>query len=176
MDSIKAYKEYIEEHRKNVRKAYDWLVDHKIISTNLELEENIYKHDLSKYSMAEFAGYKDYFYPDKDVKIDSFIAKKNFDYAWLHHIHFNPHHWNYWLLIDDKEFKPLKMPEIYVLEMICDWFAFSFKKNRLEEVLNWYNVNKTNMILHDMTREYVEFILNKIKEELENIKKEESEN
>lgn len=176
MDAIKEYKEYIEEHRKNVRKAYNWLVNHNIISANSELEENIYRHDMSKYAIAEFDGYKDYFFRDSDTDMDLYIVKRNFEYAWLHHIHSNPHHWNYWLLVDDKEFKPLKMPENYVLEMICDWFAFSFKKNRLEEVLNWYNANKTNMILHDTTRVYVEFILNKIEEELKKIKDKESEN
>ena len=36
MDAIKEYKEYIEEHRKNVRKAYNWLVNHNIISANSE--------------------------------------------------------------------------------------------------------------------------------------------
>ncbi len=62
-----------------------------------------------------------------------FMEKKSdpeaYDRAWLHHLHNNPHHWQYWVM--PPEFNPdgdhdngcLKMPEEYVLEMIADWMG-----------------------------------------------------
>lgn len=61
------------------------------------------------------------------------------------------------------------MPEKYAVEMLCDWFAFSFKKGNLTEILSWYEYNKNKMILHSETREFIENLLNKIKEVLTEI-------
>lgn len=155
------YKKYIEEHRANVLKAYNWLVENAIIEPNFEWEAIIYQHDMSKFSKYEFKAYEDYFYG----KYRSSEVTAAFEEAWLHHIHSNPHHWNYWILVDD-EIKPLKMPEKYAVEMLCDWFAFSFKKGNLTEILSWYEYNKNKMILHSETREFIENLLNKIKEVL----------
>ena len=58
------------------------------------------------------------------------------------------------------------MPYEYVVEMICDWWSFSFKQGNLKEIFNWYENHKAKMILHENTRKLVEEILGRIKEKL----------
>lgn len=155
------YNNYIIEHVDNVKKAYNWLKDRNII-----LEEYSFIidfHDLSKFSSEEYDAYDNYFYGRKTEKV-----KKEFNYAWLHHIHNNPHHWQHWVLINDEDgTHALEMPKEYVVEMISDWWAFSHKSGNLYEIFDWYNNHKKNMILHENTRKLVEDILNKIKTELD---------
>lgn len=155
------YNTYIIEHTDNVIKAYMWLKDHDIIKKDILDELKL--HDLSKYSLYEYEAYDDYFYGTKTKAV-----KEAFNYAWLHHIHNNPHHWQYWVLINDEDGTiALEMPENYVYEMICDWWSFSHKVGKLSEIFNWYNSHKKNMILHENTRRLVEEILDKIKIELD---------
>lgn len=158
----KAYTDYIITHRSNVKKAYNWLRENKIITKNLDAQ--ITMHDISKYSDEEYLAYDEYFYgKEKTEKVES-----DFNYAWLHHIHKNPHHWQYWVLKhDDEPEEALEMPENYVYEMICDWWSFSFKINKLDEIFSWYEKHK-GMVLHKNTRKLVEDILEKIKKALDN--------
>ena len=58
------------------------------------------------------------------------------------------------------------MPENYVIEMICDWWSFSFKTGNLYEIFDWYEKHK-GMVLHEKTRKLVEDTLNKIKKVLD---------
>ena len=154
------YTQYIIEHKENVLKAYLWLKEHGI--TNLSIDEQINVHDMSKYTEEEYDPYDAYFYGNKTKKV-----QEEFDYAWLHHIHNNPHHWQYWLLVNDEDGTyALEMPENYVIEMISDWWAFSHKKGNLYEIFDWYKEKKKHMILHEKTKKLVEDILDRIKTEL----------
>lgn len=114
--------EYIKEHKDNVLKAYRW-----IVKDTPELDRQILSHDDSKYSVEEYYAYDLYFY-------GSFKNE-----AWNHHIHNNPHHWQYWVI---------PMPLNYIIEMICDWWSFSFRKGDLTEIFDWYS----EIILHPATR------------------------
>jgi hypothetical protein len=157
----RAYTDYIVAHKENVKKAYDWLKSHNIIKGNLETQ--IMQHDLSKYLDEEYGAYDHYFYGTKTKEV-----KEAFDYAWLHHIHHNPHHWQYWVLVNDEDgTKALEMPKEYAIEMVCDWWAFSHKSGNLKEIFDWYKSHKKNMILHEKTRKFVEDLLDKIKKVLE---------
>jgi hypothetical protein len=155
------YTQYIIDHKENVQKAYLWLKEHGIIE--LAIDEQINIHDMSKYTEEEYDPYDAYFYGRKTKKV-----QEDFDYAWLHHIHANPHHWQYWLLVNDEDGTyALEMPENYVIEMISDWWAFSHKSGNLYEIFDWYKSKKKNMILHENTKKLVEEILDKIKAELD---------
>lgn len=113
----------------------------------------------------EYEAYDRYFYGNP-----SFKAKQEFNYAWLHHIHHNSHHWQYWVLQNDDDGEEvLEMPYHYVVEMICDWWSFSWSKGNLDEIFEWYEKHK-DMKLHPETRKLVEEILGRIKKELENEK------
>jgi hypothetical protein len=53
--------------------------------------------------------------------------------------------------------------------MICDWWAFSWKKGDLTEIFNWYDEHKDYMKLSSSTRKIVEETLKDIKAKLEEI-------
>lgn len=163
----KQYDDYIAEHIRNVKKAFGWLVEHHIldgadVTFTTILSDQLTSHDKSKYSYKEYKAYDDYFYGEKTEKV-----KEAFDYAWLHHIHNNPHHWQYWTLIENGEIKPLKMPQSYAIEMVCDWWTFSFRTGNLKEIFSWYEDHRGTMFLHSETKAFVEKLLDRIKKELD---------
>lgn len=122
-------------------------------------------HDISKYSPDEYTPYDNYFYGEK-----SSTATIALNRAWLIHIHRNPHHWQHWVLINDDPNEGeiiLDIPYNYIIEMICDWWAFSWNKGNLNEIFDWYEEHKNYMKLSDKTRKTVEDIMYKIKNNLE---------
>ncbi|MEY8515354.1 DUF5662 family protein [Lachnospiraceae bacterium 29-84] len=163
------YDQYLIQHKENVKKGFDWL------QTNLpELVEGIpnlewqcrFAHDQSKFEPDEYAAYDAYFYGGNK----SFAVVQEYRRAWLLHIHRNPHHWQHWVLVNDNPDEGeviLEMPINYILEMICDWWAFSWAEGRLLEIFKWYDGHKNYMKLCPNTRRKVEEILSKIKGKLE---------
>lgn len=157
------YDAYLNQHIANVNRAYDWIRVNIGGCFNLSYFSN---HDESKYGREEYNAYDDYFYGDEKTK----EVKDKFNYAWLHHIHNNPHHWQYWVLVNDDPEEgtiALDIPYRYVIEMICDWWSFSWTKGDLYEIFKWYDDHKARMILSKNTRELVEEILGQIKEKLD---------
>lgn len=61
------------------------------------------------------------------------------------------------------------MPYNYIIEMICDWWSFSFKTGNLSEIFNWYDKHKAHILLSNDTREIVEDILGKIRQKVEGV-------
>ena len=49
----------------------------------------------------------------------------------------------------------------------CDWWAFSWKQDKLDEIFKWYDEHKDYMKLSDRTHDAVEDILDKIKAKLD---------
>lgn len=166
------YDIYLQNHIENVKKGFDWLVDHELVDESaIEVtRELISHHDESKRSAQEYDAYDEYFYgPEQTTDI-----KEAFDYAWLHHIHNNPHHWQHWVLHEDDSpvLKGLEMPIEYIYEMVCDWWSFSWAKGDLNELFNWYVKHEKKMVLHPTTRKQVEYLIDNIYDIL---KKEENE-
>lgn len=168
-----AYDEYIQTHKQFVIEAFKYLKENlpeifgdPADGISAEVEHNIiYGHDQSKTSKEEYDAYDNYFYGNR-----SYENVEKFNYAWLHHIHNNPHHWQHWVLINDdpdEGRKILDMPDIYIIEMICDWWSFSLKQNKPEEIFNWYDAHKRYMLLSEYTRSKVEYILKLLKRKLE---------
>ena len=161
----KEYNKYLQEHRANVAAAYYWIKENTpelLIDDDYERQITA-AHDKSKSDADEYDAYDNYFYgPDQ-----SYDAKVAFNNAWLNHIHKNKHHWQYWILRnDDSTEDVLDMSYKYIIEMICDWWSFCFKENKLDGIFTWYNTNKTNIKLSDVTRIGVEYILKRINEKL----------
>ena len=165
------YDEYLRDHKENVAKGLYWFEENlpeilkgeNIIDLRHQICED---HDRSKSTVAEYDAYDEYFYG----RIKSNEVDNIFRHAWLHHIHRNPHHWQYWVLINDdpgEGMVVLDMPYCYILEMICDWWAFNWKKGDLTEIFKWYDAHKDYMKLSTKTRKTVEDILGKIKVKLE---------
>lgn len=139
------YQLYLNNHINAVKFLYEKLTGNKLL-----------QHDESKFSDEEFIPYREYWYGDKDdpkVRLD-------FDYAWLHHQHNNPHHWQYWILKNDDEVDcPLEMPKQYVAEMVSDWASFALVSGDLTKFTDWWESHKSHIILHDNTHAYVEYVL-----------------
>lgn len=170
------YDNYLKSHIGNVGKGFDWINTHlpELISgCQNEIEYQCkFAHDKSKYDAEEYRAYDAYFYGGNR----SFKVVQDFNYAWLQHIHQNPHHWQYWVLINDdpnEGEKIMDMPHNYIVEMICDWWSFSWSKGDLYEIFNWYNEHKDYMKLSPKTRKTVEDILEKIKTKLDECKTQE---
>lgn len=188
------YDKYLIEHRENVYKGYLWILANigeeelddilpEIKYTDMMVQMKL--HDSSKGTLDEYDAYDRYFYGNGGHDAE---VKKEFNLAWLKHIHRNPHHWQYWVLIHDnpdegKQIEPLDMPDNYILEMICDWWAFSWKKRdeesedsgsesdqeALNEIFDWYDEHKDGILLSDETRRKVERLLEVISKKLDEI-------
>ena len=161
------YDNYLFEHIENVKKGFRWMRDNlpDIIIDESEFS-NIDYHDKSKRNPKEYNAYDAYFYG----RNKSFQVVQNFNYAWLHHIHHNPHHWQYWVLINDDPEEgtvALEMPYEYIVEMICDWWSFSWKTGNLYGIFDWYEQHKERMILADGTKKLVERFLEEMRKELD---------
>lgn len=161
--ALKENEDYIKEHTENVKKAFTILVKLGIIEPDTEVYKRaltaVLVHDESKNSVEEFTPYAlRFFTPNGKERY-----KEEFDYAWLHHIHRNPHHWNYWVLVDGVgKITALEMPEHYVYEMICDWLSFGIKKGDLTEIKSFNDSKRDEYILHPNTRKLVDEIIGKI--------------
>ena len=160
------YEDYLHVHISNVSKAWLQFLKPVIIELYPELvtiiEENLKVHDKSKYTEEEYSAYCNYFYPTKACPAN----KDAFDLAWLHHQRENPHHWQYWVLIEDiGHITPLDMPVEYIVEMLCDWHSFS-GTNPISTAYKWYTDNKHCMRLSSKTIKLVEELLEYLKEPL----------
>ena len=180
-----AYEEYLESHIANVKKGFEWFrsnlpallqEDNSVgeLAYYGTIEEVFNRHDRSKYTRipdrdnyyelrVEYDPYANYFYGEKTPEVS-----KLFDLAWLSHIHQNPHHWQHWLLQNDEDGQvALDMPYVFILEMIFDWWSFSWKSGNLMEIFTWYDNHKDKLILSKNTQTTVENILNQLRTKLE---------
>ena len=162
-----AYDEYLAEHIGNVNKGLHWMLDNLGLSqeekTAIETAMVSFNHDESKYSIEEYNAYDQYFYGGNR----SYKVVQDFNYAWLHHIHQNPHHWQYWVLLEDDPevglpYKTLPIPLPYIFEMIADWWSFSWKNGNLFEIFNWYAEHRDKQYIDLNSRMILERILEKI--------------
>ena len=156
------YKEYIDNHKKNVIETWEELKKNKIIHDYILkekkkekideiLDKNIAIHDNSKYGEEEWEPYRKFFYSiDMEEKL---LHKNEFYKAWDHHKKVNTHHHEHWQDINQND----KMPFTDVIEMCCDWISMSKVKGGT--ALSWYNSQK-NITLGKKQLEWTLFILN----------------
>jgi hypothetical protein len=130
-------------------------------------------HDLSKFRPSEFVPYGKFFYsaPGADwLKAAPDAQYKSWMlHGWLRHIQRNPHHWQYWCLIngasvvatrgttvDVNPIDALPMPRKYVREMLADWMgagrAYQGEYPKSIAEWKWWQENKHQIILHDSSR------------------------
>lgn len=154
------YKKYLKKHREGVSRFYETLLKPALLSngdadeqTLSKIENLIKNHDASKNSSAEFAAYRNYFYDKEKYPRSS----EEFNIAWNHHQKNNPHHWQYWILVNDvdkPQFQPLDMPLCYIIEMLADWHSAG--NHYGNTAYEWYQKQKNRMLLSDNTRAIVE--------------------
>lgn len=169
------YKKYMKNHLSGVRKGYAWAKKYCPLLFAKELfngdpkrimKRTIAKHDKSKYSKEEISAYDRHFYHKDKEKPGEFSQ------AWNHHQKFNKHHWQYWIINNGatREQEILDMPYENILEMVFDWWSFSWNKDSLYDIFDFYNNNKTNIILSKTTRDTLEKILSTIRHKLDELK------
>lgn len=202
------YEIYLKKHREAVLNGVGWFVEHIDPSTiddifpSLEINtvlENVINHDRSKYDIEEYDAYDNYFYRDGKNSLD---GKMEFDLAFLHHIQNNPHHWQHWVLIDDEgddsigdnQVKAFDMPDNYIMEMIADWWSFSWNKyydalsesaketgvavatndvyDNLYEIFDWYERHKDSIVFSTTTQNKVNRFLDILRYQLDRNKPE----
>lgn len=161
------YKNYIEEHRANVKKAWNYIkeLDNPYIQNNIEtIEQNIENHDLDKYNDDIFESYRKKYFPINDEESNEMIDIIQ-DVFKIHYSR-NPHHWEYWL-DEDGDLDELKHNDeeidndvmIAYIEMLCDWCSFGLKQNNPKEVRDWYISHKPTMTLFTKEQEITEELL-----------------
>lgn len=163
------YDLYLDQHKANVKKAYDWIRENlpELITDEAQKADWLtsFAHDQSKTEPDEYEAYDAYFYGGNR----SFQVVEDFEKAFLIHLHRNPHHWQHWILSaydDEKGSRVFEMEYPYILEMICDWWSFSWKTEKLTEIFSWYEARKDHIQLGPKTRKTVECILEQIKAKL----------
>lgn len=131
---------YVNKHREYVKKAFE-LLEPKLISMyNLSqdqvelISQNIQAHDLSKFQPDEATAYAEFFWGERDSRVI-----RNFQVATELHKSRNPHHPEYWMN-DNGETN--KMPFVYIVEMICDWWSFGLMQNCPAKIFNFYENNQ----------------------------------
>jgi len=118
-----------------------------------EFVDNLYLHDLSKFSANETFGYAMWDFKTKTGD------KQGFEQAWNHHKNHNEHHPEYWLSVGrGGEIEPLKMPEIFIAEMVADWIgAGKAYGNTLEQ---WIPDNLYKFKMHQDSILFLHEVLN----------------
>ena len=121
-------------------------------------------HDLSKYNPVEFfAGVRHY----QGVRSPNEVERELYGYspAWLHHKGRNKHHFEYWTdyNVKTRMVEPIRMPDKYVVEMLCDRIAASkiyMRENYNDSSpLQYYKNSHTASCIHKETAEFIEELL-----------------
>jgi hypothetical protein len=120
-------------------------------------------HDWDKFLPLNFSAYANYFF-EKDGSRKK-VSKNNvpetdpFYIALNNHQNNNDHHLQYWVeLMNDGNTKVNHMSLDAMKELICDWKGAGLATGTGGEdnPLSWYKKNRDGMIMHTMTRNYIE--------------------
>lgn len=128
-------------------------------------------HDLSKYSPTEFfVGCK--YYQGTRSPNNAEREATGYSKAWLHHKGRNKHHYEYWIdysLKTGRELAGMKMPPRYVAEMMMDRIAasriYKGKDYDRHQPLVYYEQGKEAYVIHEETRELLEYLLHMLSEQ-----------
>lgn len=172
------YLDYINEHIDFVNKAFDLYMVPLLSKNNisslisneelkqaiLNLQPLIPTHDASKFSDAEFDGYRRKYYPTqvelaKEKEDDSYrqLCEDRYEECWVHHYTVNTHHPKHWYNFETKTATDMSLDAI--IEMLCDWEAMSLKFNT--STVKWYenDAKDEKSVLSPKTKQIVEDLL-----------------
>lgn len=135
---------------------HKWFVFLACLNLRVPLHQAII-HDWQKFTPSEWGPYVHTFYaPDGTTW---YKPGRSFNYAWLHHQHYGPHHWQYWVLREDSgAIIALEMPDRFAREMVADWIGAGRALGKPDTVA-WYLANYEKYVLHPDTRRRVEELL-----------------
>ena len=153
----KEYKKYINEHKKNIIKAFYEMVNCKELEYLMQdpkilkpLWFRILEHDDSKFDKDEFDAYRKHFNPiDEQEKKEN---EENFDKAVKHHIEINDHHWQHRVNWKNEDFNI--NTQLACLENIADWLAVGYKFH--DRPYEYYNKHKDKINLPEKQKNFIE--------------------
>ena len=166
----KEYDDILALHSANIKKAFYWirksLPEILIDIPGVDYELMILLHDDTKTIPDEYDAYDEYLF-GKHTK----DTMRKFRLAKLQHHHTNAHHWQHWILVTNEgAVVPMDMPYECIVEMICDWWSFSWRDGDLYQIFDWYEENKKHMRVSKKTRVTIEDILDKLHAKLEKVR------
>jgi hypothetical protein len=113
-------------------------------------------HDWSKFTPRMWGPYARAFYGPKNIKTGKPDGQPDFDAAWLWHQRVEPHHWQYYVLMEDSgKVHCLPIPDKYRRELLADWRG----ANRAygdQSLWSWYMKTRPARRLHPETQEWLE--------------------
>ena len=114
------------------------------------------RHDLSKYSLAEFIPGAKYYLGYKSPT-EAERMEIGYSAAWMHHKGRNKHHFEYWTDYNPqtKKMSPVEMPLRYVKEMFCDRVAagkiYLGKNYTNDNPINYFMNGNVRYVMHPNT-------------------------
>lgn len=105
-------------------------------------------HDWTKFLPIEYNVYKRRF-------TGRSYTEDEWKKAWWHHIHFNPHHYQYWLIKSE----PIPIPDVFIREMVIDWMGAGKEYEGTWNIQPWLNANYHKMIIHPSSLEKLKVVL-----------------
>ena len=127
------------------------------------------RHDLSKYSPAEFMPGAKYYVGFRSPN-EGEREENGHSLAWIHHKGRNKHHFQYWTDYNTKSkvVEPVKMPMKYVAEMFCDRVAagkiYNGDKYTDQSPLEYFLRAKGRRVIHPETSDLLESLLTELAE------------
>ena len=122
------------------------------------------KHDLSKYGFKEFWLGAKYYMGTKSPHHKERL-EKGYSEGWMHHKGRNMHHGEYWVDVNLKTqaYEPVKMPDCYLAESLCDRIAASENYNRgqieRQMVLDYFLNSSKHEPFHPETKAKLEWLI-----------------
>ena len=118
------------------------------------------KHDWTKFLPCEWFPYVESFYGKYKYKERPPSLVEAFDKAWLHHQHWNDHHWQHWILKEDSgKLKLLTIPSCCIKEMVADWAGAGRAITGKWDVYVWFRANKDKMQIEPESLATIELYL-----------------
>ncbi len=123
-------------------------------------------HDLSKYSPQEFwAGAR--YYQGTRSPNDAERRANGASKAWMHHKGRNKHHYEYWTDygtgLPMPDYRPVPMPNRYIIEMFCDRVAACETYHRGDfsrsQPLAYFDRGHTERLMHPETAKKIRYLL-----------------
>lgn len=125
-------------------------------------------HDWSKFLPNEFLPYAQRFMTSS-AAVDHAAEPLPWQYAWNQHQKFQPHHWQFWMMITDDpacRIVPLPIPERYLREMVADWAGASRTYSGSWDIAAWWERQRLRILLHPSSHDRIDDLIRSLPDRL----------
>lgn len=126
------------------------------------------KHDLSKFSYAEFHTSAKYYAGDHSPVLEERKKYGYYSAICQHHTKRNPHHWEYWTDFIVGRIVVKTMPWKYATEYVCDMLAasktYNPKQFKGDVPLKYFMARIDHYYMTKATKEYIKWCLTRFSE------------